>query len=177
MLQDRRPAPATLTRCVVAVDPSGGSDAENDEQGIVAAGLGPDGRGYVLADRTCKLSPDGWGRRAVQAYVDFKADAIVGEANYGGDMVEAVVRNAARDIGVSVVYKAVHASRGKAVRAAPVAQLYEQGKVSHCEVLAELEEELTSWTPESGRSPNRLDALVWALTDLMVRDQRAVYVY
>jgi phage terminase large subunit-like protein len=177
MLQDRRPAPETLTRCVVAVDPSGGEGPENDEQGIVAAGLGSDGRGYVLADRSCKLSPDGWGRRAVQAYVDYAADAIVGEANYGGDMVEAVVKNAARDMGVSVVYKAVHASRGKAVRAAPVAQLYEQGKVSHGAVFAELEEELTSWTPESGRSPNRLDALVWALTDLMVRDQRAVYVY
>jgi phage terminase large subunit-like protein len=174
MLQDRRPAPQDLVRCVVAVDPSGGSDAENDEQGIVAAGVGPDGRGYVLADRTCKLSPDGWGRRAVQAYVDFTADAIVGEANYGGDMVKAVITNAARDMGVTVVYKAVHASRGKAIRAAPVAQLYEQGKVSHCAVYPELEEELTSWTPESGRSPNRLDSLVWALTDLMVRDQRAV---
>lgn len=94
-----------------------------------------------------------------------------------GDMVEAVVKNAARDMGVTVVYKAVHASRGKAVRAAPVAQLYEQGNVSHCEVFAELEDELTSWTPESGRSPNRLDALVWALTDLLVKDQRSVYVY
>lgn len=177
MLQDRRPAPQDLVRCVVAVDPSGGSDPENDEQGIMACGLGADGRGYVLADRSCKLSPDGWGRRAVQAYLDFSADAIIGEANYGGDMVAAVVKTAARDMGVSVVYKAVHASRGKAVRAAPVAQLYEQGRVSHCEVFAELEEELTSWTPESGRSPNRLDALVWALTDLLVRDQRSVYVY
>jgi phage terminase large subunit-like protein len=177
MLDDRRDAPPDLARCVVAVDPSGGSDAENDEQGIVAAGLGADGRGYVLADRSCKLSPDGWGRRAVQAYVDYAADAIVGEANFGGDMVSAVIKNAARDMGVSVVYKAVHASRGKAVRAAPVAQLYEQGNVSHCDVYPELEEELTSWTPESGQSPNRLDALVWALTELMVKDARAVYVY
>lgn len=177
MLDDRRPAPSDRPRCVVAVDPSGGAGAENDEQGIVAACVGADGRGYVLADRSCKLSPDGWGRRAVQAYLDVKADAIVGEANYGGDMVEAVVKNAARDMGVTVVYKAVHASRGKAVRAAPVAQLYEQGNVSHCEVFAELEDELTSWTPESGRSPNRLDALVWALTDLLVKDQRSVYVY
>ena len=177
MLDDRRAAPPDLARCVVAVDPSGGSDPENDEQGIVACGLGADGRGYVLADRSCKLSPDGWGRRAVQAYVDFSADAIIGEANYGGDMVAAVVKTAARAMGVSVVYKAVHASRGKAVRAQPISALYEQGRVSHCEVLAELEEELTSWTPESGRSPNRLDALVWALTELMVKDQRSVYVY
>jgi predicted phage terminase large subunit-like protein len=177
MLDDRRAAPADLARVVVAVDPSGGSDPENDEQGIVVVGLGADGRGYVLADRTCKLSPDGWGRRAVQAYVDFKADAIIGEANFGGRMVAAVIRNAARDMGVTVVYKAVHASRGKAVRAQPVAQLYEQGRVSHCEVLAELEDELTSWTPESGRSPNRLDALVWAFTELMVKNARAAYVY
>jgi phage terminase large subunit-like protein len=177
MLEDRRPPPADLARCVIAVDPSGGADPENDEQGIVACGLGADARGYVLADRSCKLSPDGWGRRAVQAYVDVSADAIVGEANFGGDMVEAVIRTAARAMGVTVVYKAVHASRGKAVRAQPVAALYEQGMISHGEVFAELEEELTSWTPESGRSPNRLDALVWGLSELLVKDQRAVYVY
>ena len=170
MLDDRREAP-DLARVVVAVDPSGGADPENDEQGIVCAGLGVDGRGYVLADRTCKLSPDGWGRRAVQALVDLKGDLIVGESNFGGDMVEAVVKNAARSLGVSpLVYTPVRASRGKLVRAQPVAQLYEQGDVSHCEVFADLEEELTSWTPESGTSPNRLDALVWALTELMVKD-------
>jgi predicted phage terminase large subunit-like protein len=173
----RAPAPSDLARCVVAVDPSGGSDPENDEQGIVVCGLGADGRGYVLADRSCKLSPDGWGRRAVQAYVDFKADAIVAESNFGGQMCEAVVKTAARDMGVTVAYKAVHASRGKAVRAQPISALYEQGNVSHCEVFAALEDELTSWTPESGRSPNRLDALVWALTDLLVREQRQAYVY
>jgi phage terminase large subunit-like protein len=177
MLDDRRPAPPDLARCVVAVDPSGGSDPENDEQGIVACGLGADARGYVLADRSCKLSPDGWGRRAVQAYIDFQADAIVGEANFGGDMVEAVIRTAARAMGVTVTYKAVHASRGKAVRAQPIAALYEQKRVSHCDVFAELEEELTSWTPESGRSPNRLDTLVWALTELLVKDVRQTYVY
>jgi phage terminase large subunit-like protein len=174
----RAPAPADLARVVVAVDPSGGSGPENDEQGIVVCGLGADGRGYVLADRSCRLSPDGWGRRAVQAYVDLKADAIVGEANYGGDMVQAVIRTAASAMGVTgVTYKAVHASRGKAVRAQPVAALYEQGRVSHCDVYPELEDELTQWTPESGRSPNRLDALVWALSELMVKDARAVYVY
>jgi phage terminase large subunit-like protein len=178
MLDDRRPAPADLARVVVAVDPSGGSSAEHDEQGIIACGLGADGRGYVLADRTCRLSPDGWGRRAVQLYLDLDADMICGEANFGGDMVEAVIRNAARALGATPPpYKAVHASRGKAVRAAPVAQLYEQGDVSHAAVFAELEDELTSWTPESGRSPNRLDALVWALTELLVKAQRQVYVY
>lgn len=172
------PAPADLVRVVVAVDPSGGSDPENDEQGIGVVGLGPDGRGCVLADRSCRLSPDGWGRRAVQAYVDFAADAIVGEANFGGDMVEAVVRTAARAMGVTgVTYKPVHASRGKAVRAQPIAQLYAEKRVDHAEVYPELEEELTSWTPESGRSPNRLDALVWAVTELMVKAERQTYVY
>ena len=178
MLDARRPMPDDLVKVVVAVDPSGGSDPENDEQGIGAAGLGADGRGYVLADRTCKLSPDGWGRRTVQCYVDFKADAVVGEANFGGDMVESVVRNAAKAMEVwPVHYEKVTASRGKAVRAQPVAQLYEQGLVSHCDAFPELEEELTSWTPESGRSPNRLDWVVWALTKLMVKEGRQAYVF
>jgi phage terminase large subunit-like protein len=181
MLEDRRPIPADLVRVVVAVDPSGGDDPEHDEQGLVVAGVGADGRGYVLADRSCKLSPNGWGRRAVQAYVDFAADAIVGEANFGGDMVEAIIRSAAAALGVeAVTYRAVHASRGKAVRAQPVAALYEQGRVSHCDVFEQLEDELTTWTPESGLSPNRLDALVWALTELMVNEpapERQVYVY
>lgn len=167
MLEDRRPAP-DLTRVVVAIDPSGGSDPENDEQGIGVAGLGVDARGYVLADRSCKLSPDGWGRRAVQAYIDHQADLILFEKNFGGDMVEAVVKTAARDMGVTVRTKAVVASRGKRVRAEPVAALYEQGRVSHVEVFHELEEQLTTWTPESGTSPDRLDWLVWALTELMV---------
>lgn len=168
MLEDRRPAP-DLSRIVVAIDPSGGKDPENDEQGIGAAGLGVDARGYVLADRTCKLSPDGWGRRAVQLYVELNADLIVYEKNFGGDMVEAVIQTAARAMGVgSVATKAVTASRGKRVRAEPVAALYEQGRISHTEVFPELEEELTTWTPESGVSPNRLDWLVWAVTELMV---------
>ena len=181
MLDDRRPIPDDLVRVVVAVDPSGGSGPENDEQGIVVAGLGADGRGYVLADRSCKLSTDGWGGRALRAYLDFSADSVVGEANFGGDMVESVVRNAARALEMaSPHYKAVHASRAKAVRAQPVAQLYEQRRVSHCDVFEDLETELTSWTPEDGRSPNRLDALVWALTELMVKEpppERKVYVY
>lgn len=167
MLEDRREAP-DLTRCVVAVDPSGGSDPENDEQGIVVAGKGTDGRGYVVADRSCKLSPDGWARRSVQAYLDFKADRIVYEKNFGGDMVEATILTAARAMGVTVPTKAVTASRGKQLRAQPIAALYEQGKVSHCEVFADLEEQMTQWTPESGTSPDRLDALVFALSEFMV---------
>jgi phage terminase large subunit-like protein len=172
-----------LGRVVVAVDPSGGGDPEHDEVGIIGAGVGPGlvPRGAVLADRSGHFTADQWGRRAVQLYVDLEADAIVGEANFGGDMVESVIRTAARAMGVTgVTYKAVHASRGKAVRAAPVAQLYAEKRVDHAEIYPDLEEELTSWTPESGRSPNRLDALVWALTELMVKEpppERQVYVY
>ena len=173
----RQAAPADQARCVVAVDPSGGSDPDNDEQGMIVAATGADARGYVLDDRSCRLSPDGWGRRAVQAYLDHHADAIVAEANYGGDMVAAVITTAARAMGVSVTYKAVSATRGKAVRAQPIAALYEQQRVFHCGAFDELESELVTWTPDSGRSPNRLDALVWALTELLVKEQRKVYVY
>jgi phage terminase large subunit-like protein len=173
MLDDRRPVPQDLARCVVAIDPAATSSEESDETGIVVAALGVDGRGYVLADRSCRLSPDGWARRAIQAYDDYDADRVVAEVNNGGEMVEATIKTVRRTIS----YKAIHASRGKAIRAQPVAALYEQGKVSHCGVFPELEEQLTSWTPESGTSPDRLDALVWALTELMVKEQRQVYVY
>jgi predicted phage terminase large subunit-like protein len=157
-----------LARAVVAVDPSGGHAERNDEQGIVVAGRGVDGRGYVLADRSCKLSPDGWGRRAVQAYLDYDADRVIYEKNFGGEMVEAVIRTAASAMGVTVPTKAVHASRGKAVRAEPVSALDEQGRISHVGAFPDLEDELCTWTPDSGESPNRLDALVWALTELMI---------
>jgi phage terminase large subunit-like protein len=109
----------------------------------------------------------------LRAHDDHAADLIVAEVNNGGDMVEHTIRTVRRD----VPYKQIHASRGKAIRAQPVAALYEQAKVYHCDVFPELEEELTSWTPESGQSPNRLDWLVRALTTLMVKEQRQVYVY
>lgn len=179
MFDDRHAAP-DLARVVVAVDPSGGSDASADEQGIVVCGLGVDGRGYVLADRSCKLSPAGWGARAVAAYQQYAADSILVERNYGGDMAEAVVLGAARAAGEVVKVKMVTASRGKRLRAEPVVALYEQGKVTHCEVFEELEAQMCAWTPESGTSPDRLDALVWALTELMVKEpppERQVYVY
>lgn len=172
MLEDRRPAP-DLARVVVAIDPAVTSGEDSDETGIAVAGLGVDGRGYLLADRSCRLSPDGWARRAVAAFDEFGADLIVAEANNGGDLVEQTIRTVRR----TIPYKKVHASRGKQTRAQPVAALYEQGKVSHVEAFPELEEQLTSWTPESGTSPDRLDALVWGFTDLMLGAQRQVYVY
>jgi predicted phage terminase large subunit-like protein len=165
----RAAAPDDLARVVVAVDPSGGHDNGNDEQGIVVCGIGKDGTGYVLADRSCRLSPDGWGRRAVAAYVEFAADRLLWEANYGGEMVEAVVNTAARAMGITVATRRVIASRGKRLRAEPVAALFEQGRVRLGGDLADLEEQLVSFTPEAGYSPDRLDAMVMALTDLMLR--------
>lgn len=153
-----------LARVVVAIDPAVTHGEDSDETGIVVAGVDVGGRGHVLADRTCRLSPDGWARRAVAAYRDFSADRVVAEVNNGGDMVESVLRA----VDPSIPYTAVHASRGKRVRAEPVAALYEQGKVTHAEVFPELEDQLCTYTPESGDSPDRLDALVWAITHLML---------
>lgn len=153
-----------LIRVVVAIDPATTSSEGADETGIIVAGKGIDGRGYVLADRSARVSPDNWARRAVQAYDDFLADKIIGEVNNGGEMVGLTIRT----VRPNVSYKAVHASRGKQVRAQPVAALYEQGKIDHTDSFPELEEQLVTWTPESGESPDRLDALVWAFTELMI---------
>jgi hypothetical protein len=133
-----------------------------NQQGIVVCGEGANGQYYVLADRTVSLSPRGWAQVSIDAYREFGADRIVAERNFGGDMVESTIR--AVDYNVPV--KLVTASRGKAQRAEPIAALYEQGRVHHVGVLKELEDQLTTWTPTSGISPDRLDALVWALTEL-----------
>lgn len=173
MLDTTRVASAPeMSRVVVAIDPSGtDGDDEGDEIGIVAAGRGIDGRGYVLGDYTCKLSPDGWARRAITAYYQHEADRIVAERNFGGAMVAAVVRSADG----KVPYKEVTASRGKTARAEPISALYEQGRVSHVGGFPELEDEMCMMT-SSGfigeRSPNRVDACVWALTEVMLGHQR-----
>ncbi len=163
-----------MARVVVAIDPSGGDQDGNDEQGIIVVGRGVDGHGYVLADRSCKLSPDGWGSRAVRAYVDFKADRIVGETNFGGEMVIHTVKMAAQNMGETVTTKKLSASRGKIPRAEPISALYEQGRIHHVGVHEELELQQRNWTDDSGWSPDRMDALVWGLTELMVtgRDGR-----
>ena len=161
-----------LARVVVGVDPSGGDEEGNDEQGIIVAGRGVDGQGYVLADRSCKLTPDGWGRRAVQAYDDFKGDRIVGETNFGGDLVLFNVKVAAQHMGITVATKKLTASRGKVARAEPISALYEQGRVHHVGEAGEfdlLESQMRNWTADSGWSPDRMDALVWSLTELMMR--------
>lgn len=162
-----------MARVVVAIDPAATSKRTSDDTGITVAGLGVDGNGYVLADRTCRLGPDGWARRSLAAFDEFSADRIVAEINNGGEMVENTLRTIRRNF----PYKALHASRGKAIRAEPIAALYEQRKIFHVEGLAELEDELTSWTPDSGWSPGRLDSDVWALTELMVGTLNRVEFY
>lgn len=158
-----------MSRIVISVDPSGtgGEDDDGDSIGIIAAGKGVDGIAYVLADRTCKLSPDGWGRRAVEAYREFSADRIVAERNFGGAMVQHVIRT----VDKSVSYKEVVASRGKIARAEPVAALFEQGKVKLVGKVDDLEDQLCSMTSEGyiGKgSPDRADAMVWAIAELML---------
>ncbi len=164
--EHRVDAAPELVRVVVAIDPAGSSKTGSDDTGIIVAGKGVDGRAYILADRTCHLSPAGWGGRAVVAYHEFEADRVVAETNFGGEMVEHVI--ATTD--PKVPYKDVHASRGKQVRAEPIAAMSEKGKVSIVGDMPELEEELTSWVP-GDPSPNRLDAMVWALTELMLGDK------
>ena len=131
-----------LVRVGIGVDPSGGDSDGHDEQGIVVVGWGVDGEGYVLGDRSCKLSPDGWGRRVVAAYQEFSADMVYVEKNFGGDMAIATINTAATAMGAFLPVTAVTASRGKAVRAEPVAALYEQGRMHHVGTFNELEDQL-----------------------------------
>jgi phage terminase large subunit-like protein len=166
-----RPAanPDTFARIVVAVDPSGASSASDegaDEIGIVVAGKTLAGDFHVIEDASCRLSPAGWGRLAVDRYHRHKADRIVAESNFGGAMVESTIRTVDRNANVRLVT----ASRGKAVRAEPVAALYEQGRVTHGPGLAQLEDQMMHMTAGGyvgDGSPDRVDALVWALSDLM----------
>lgn len=155
-----------MKRIVVAVDPSGANgDGQGDDIGIVVAGIGVDGDYYVLEDATCQLSPEGWGRRAVDLYHKWKADRIVGESNFGGDMVRFTIATADK----KAAYRNVHASRGKHIRAEPISALTEQGRVHHVGIFADLEDELCNFTASGyigDRSPNRADAFVWALTEL-----------
>jgi phage terminase large subunit-like protein len=157
-----------FVRVVVAVDPSGSGDvdnADNDAIGIAVAGLGQDGNAYVLEDCTVKAGPATWGRIATTAYDRHAADVIVGEGNYGGAMVKATIQTARP----RTPYKQVTATRGKHVRAEPISALYEQGKVRHVGLFRELEDELCGFTTNGylgEGSPNRADALIWALAEL-----------
>ena len=162
LARSRGSAPPAFERVVVAVDPP--ASAEGDACGIVVAGREGD-RAYVLADATARgLSPAGWAARVVETAVRWKADAVVAEVNQGGEMVRTLLALA----GCEVAVRSVHATRSKRARAAPVAALYEQGRVVHCAAFPALEEELMALgVVEGGPSPDRADALVWAITDLL----------
>lgn len=157
-----------MLRIIIAVDPSGSDDSDNidnDEIGIVVAGLGMDGNAYVLEDLTCKAGPKTWGSVATTAFDRHRADLIVGEVNYGGAMVKAVIHSARPN----TPFKAVTASRGKAVRAEPISSLVELGKIRFVGYFASLEDELCAFTTYGymgERSPNRADAFVWAMSEL-----------
>jgi phage terminase large subunit-like protein len=159
-----------LRRVVIGVDPSVTSLNTSDETGIIAAGVSKDDHGYILDDLSLIASPDGWAREAVAAYHEYGADRLVAEVNNGGDLVELVIRT----IDPKISYKKVHASRGKAKRAEPIAALYEQGKVHHVGSFPKLEDQMCAYDPEdeNGDSPDRMDALVWALTELMLKPKR-----
>jgi phage terminase large subunit-like protein len=164
----RRKVAPDLARVVVAIDPAVTSGEDADETGIVVVAKGFDGRGYVLADRSCRISPDQWARRAIDAYKEFRADRIIAETNNGGDLVERVIRT----VDPNVSYKSVHASRGKRTRAEPVAALYEQGRVSHVGEHAELEDQMVVFVPDQSEgSPDRVDALVWGLSELFLENK------
>lgn len=155
-----RPEAPEMTRIVVGVDPSGG----RAEIGIVVCGIDKQKRGWLLADLSMVGSPAEWGKRAVDAYHGWKADRIVVERNFGGDMAEHTIRT----VDKAVPIRMVTASRGKHARAEPVAALYEQGRVFHTVRSAKLEDQMCTWTDDDKTSPDRLDAMVWGFTELMI---------
>lgn len=166
-------APAEFDRIVIAIDIAVTATEESDETGIVASGRigsGFDAQGYVLEDGSGRYTPDGWANHAIGMFDRLRADRIVAEVNNGGDMIESTVRTVCKDQKRSMVpFTSVHASQGKMARAEPIAALYEQGKVHHVGLFPELEDQLCGWEPLSGtKSPDRLDALVWAFTELML---------
>ncbi len=163
---DARPE---LARIVVAIDPAATSGEEADETGLVVAGSDYAGHGWVLADLSGRYAPPEWARRAIAAYRDWRADRIVAEVNNGGDMVAATLRM----IDPEAPFSAVRASRGKSARAEPVAALYEQGRIHHVGAFSQLEDQMCAFTSDfdrarAGYSPDRVDALVWALSALLV---------
>ena len=155
--------PPHLTRIVVGIDPAVTSGDESDSTGIVVAGMSPDGHYYILADYTLKATPQVWAEKAVYAFELHKADRIIAETNNGGDLVVHLLQQVKNTIPV----KKVTASRGKAVRAEPIAALSEQGKLHMVGYFTELEDELCEYEPgTSTKSPDRMDAMVWAVTEL-----------
>jgi len=152
-----------MVRVVVGIDPAVTSGEDSDFTGIITAGVSADGHYYILSDDTIKASPDAWARKAVSSFELHKADRIIAETNNGGDLVVHLLRQ----VNPNIPVKKVTATRGKAVRAEPIASLYEQGRVHHTQYFSELEDQMCEWEPGvSKESPDRMDALVWALTEL-----------
>ena len=151
-----------LKQIIVAIDPAVTNNEDSDETGIVVVGKDHNNEYYVLEDASGKYSPDGWARKAINCFYDWDADRIVAEVNNGGDLVERLLRG----MDVNIPYRSVRATRGKMVRAEPVAALYEQRRVHHIGYFPELESQLCSYTGETKPSPDRLDALVWGISEI-----------
>lgn len=161
-----------MARIVIGVDPAVTDNADSNLTGIVVAGLGRDGMGYVLEDLSGRYSPHEWAKVVVRAYHEHKADRVIAEGNQGGELVRHTLHTEDRGLPV----KMVHASRGKMARAEPVQALYEQGRIFHTRGFQELEDQMCTWEPMGKLgSPDRLDAMVWAMTALMVTGARPVH--
>lgn len=170
-----------LSRIVVAIDPATTVTEESNETGIIVAGIDENEHGYVLEDGTVRGSPAQWAETAVKLYDRWSADRVIAETNQGGDMVEHTVRTAARDMAErgerttrNVSFRQVRATRGKHTRAEPVSALYEQKRIHHVGMFAELEDQMCTWVPGED-SPDRMDACVWAFTDLLTLSDAVEY--
>ena len=158
----------TLSRIVVSVDPAITANKHSDLTGIIVAGIDINGTAYILEDATGNFTPEGWATKAIELYNKYEADRIVAEKNQGGDMVRHTLKTVDETIPITLV----HASRGKYARAEPVSALYEQGKVFHLKGLMELEDQMVTWEPlDAIGSPDRLDAMVWAITNLLLKNK------
>ena len=160
-----------LRRIVVAIDPAVTSNANSDETGIIVAGIGENDKYFILDDKSGKFSPDNWCRVAIDEFYRYNANIIVAETNNGGDLVEKIIRT----IDSNVPYKSVTATRGKMLRAEPISALYEQQKVFHTNIFPQLEDQMCSYTGDNKKSPDRLDALVWALTELSASSRKPLW--
>jgi phage terminase large subunit-like protein len=176
MIEDNRVMEAPLTnalkRIVVAIDPAASAGEHSNHTGIIVAALAANGHCYVLEDATVKASPAQWAAKAVECYQRHKADRIIAESNQGGEMVRHTIATVNRNVPVRLV----HATRGKFTRAEPVAALYEQGKIHHVGGFAKLEDQLCTWTVDDD-SPDRLDALVWAVSELMLNGAKGLITF
>lgn len=159
-----------LKRIVVSIDPAVSDNEDSSETGIIVSGISRDGQGYILEDATISGSPDAWAKAAITAYHKYKADRIITEVNNGGDMIEYTLRTIENSIPITQV----RASRNKQTRAEPVAALYEQGKVHHVGMFSKLEDQQCQWIP-GDKSPDRLDAAVWGLTELMLDNEEITH--